>query len=105
MIKERIQVYADEETKRRVELAAAKHDIPVTQYCLAAIKQQLAEDDLLEREQIEIAIKPPKKDDLIAELQALHEDILTYRNGEPLDIDRDLEAMREERDDELIGLR
>lgn len=105
MIKKRIQVYADEETKRRVELAAAKHEIPVTQYCLAAIKQQLAEDDLLEREQIEIAIKPPKKDDLIAELQALHEDILTYRNGEPLDIDRDPEAMREERDDELIGLR
>lgn len=105
MIKERIQVYADQETKRRVELAAARHDIPVTEYCLAAIKQQLTEDDLLEREQIEVAIKPPEKDDLIAELRALHEDILTYRNGEPLDIDRDLEAMRKERDDELIGLR
>lgn len=104
MTKERIQVYADEETKRRVELAAARHDVPVTQYCLAAIEQQLAEDDLLEREQIEIAIKPPEREDLIAELQALHEDILTYRNGEPLDVDRALEAVREERDDELIGL-
>ncbi len=105
MIKERIQVYADKETKRRVKLAAARQDIPVTQYCLAAIKQQLAEDDLLEQEQIEIAIKPPDKDDLIAGLQELHEDILIYRNGEPLDVDQDLETMREERDDELIGLR
>lgn len=105
MIKERIQVYADKETKRRVQLAAARQDIPVTQYCLEAIKQQLAEDDLLEQEQIEITIKPPEEDDLIAELQGLHEDILTYRNGDPVDVDRDLEAMREERDDELIGLR
>ncbi len=98
----RIQVYADEETKRRVELAAAKHDIPVTEYCLAAIRQQLAEDDLLEQEQIEITIRPAEKDSLIAKLRALHEDILAYRDGEPLDVDRDREAMREERDDELI---
>jgi hypothetical protein len=48
MGKKRIQVYADEETKRRVEAAAAKYRMPVTAYCLAAIRQQLADDDMLE---------------------------------------------------------
>lgn len=105
MNKKRIQVYADEETKRRIELAAARHDIAVTQYCLTAILQQLAEDDMLEREQIEIPIKPPKEDNLIAKLQALHKKILSYRGGEPLDIDQNLEKMRKERDYELTGLR
>lgn len=61
MTKKRTQVYADEETKRRVDLAAAKHNVPVTEYCLAAIKQQLAEDDVLEREQIEIPSSQPRK--------------------------------------------
>lgn len=104
MGKQRIQVYADEETKRRVELAAAKHRVPVTEYCLTAIEQRLAEDDVLERDAIEIAIKPPEKNDLIPELRALHDDILTYRDGESIDIDRHLSAVREERDEELIGL-
>lgn len=105
MTKKRIQVYADEETKRRIELAAAKHDIPVTEYCLVAIRQQLAEDDVLERRQIEITIKPEPEDDLIAELRELHADIRQYRGGKPLDIDQDLEEMRAERDHELTGLR
>lgn len=104
MTKKRIQVYADEETKRRVELAAAKHRVPVTEYCLAAIEQRLAEDDLLERYQIEIAVKEPDQDDLISELRALHDDVLKYRDGEPLDVDRHLIAVREKRDDELLGL-
>jgi uncharacterized protein (DUF1778 family) len=43
MNKQRIQVYADPETKRRIELAAAKHETSVTEYCLAAIEQQLAD--------------------------------------------------------------
>jgi hypothetical protein len=33
MEKQRIQVYADPELKRRIELAAAKHNVPVTEYC------------------------------------------------------------------------
>jgi uncharacterized protein (DUF1778 family) len=104
MTKKRIQVYADEETKRRVELAAAKHRVPVTEYCLTAIEQRLAEDDVLERQQIEIAVKQSDENDLIAKLQALHDDVLRYRDGEPLDVDRHLIAVREERDDELLGL-
>jgi uncharacterized protein (DUF1778 family) len=44
MTKTRIQVYADEETRRRIALAAARQNVPITQYCLDAIKQQLAKD-------------------------------------------------------------
>ncbi|MBI3943194.1 MAG: hypothetical protein HY326_09295 [Chloroflexi bacterium] len=105
MEKKRIQVYADPETKRRIELAAAKHDIPVTEYCLEAIKQQLLEDDILEAEQIEIPVKKTRDTDLIAELKALHADILAYRGGKPLDIDAAIDQLREERDYELTGLR
>ena len=48
MHKQRIQVYVDRETKRRIELAAAIFDVPVTEYCLTAIRQELTDDDLLE---------------------------------------------------------
>ncbi|MSP14436.1 MAG: hypothetical protein EXR62_15970 [Chloroflexi bacterium] len=103
--KKRIQVYADPEIKRRIELAAAKHDMAVTEYCLEAIKQQLIEDDLLETEQIEIDVQPAKRvRDLITDLQALHADILEYRKGQLLDIDATIDQLREERDHELTGL-
>ncbi|MFN2155743.1 MAG: hypothetical protein ACK2UX_10945 [Anaerolineae bacterium] len=49
MSKTRIQVYTDEETKRCIDLAAVRHNIAVTEYCLVAIEQRLAEDDMLER--------------------------------------------------------
>ena len=106
MTKKRIQVYADQETKRRIELAAAKQEVPVTEYCLVAIVQQLAEDDMLEREQVEIPIKPTNSRDenLVADLRALHEEIKEYRSGKPIDVDRVLEQMRGERDHELTGL-
>jgi hypothetical protein len=106
MEKQRIQVYADPEMKRRIELAAAKYNVPVTEYCLNAIQQQLADDDVLEEAQVTIAVKPNQPDDtLIAELRALHQEILAYRGGEWIDVDAELAAMREERDDELTGLR
>jgi hypothetical protein len=105
MNKMRIQVYTDQETKRRIELAAARQDIAITQYCLEAIKQQLAEDDMLERETIEIPVKTVRDEDLIADLRALHEEIKTYRDGKLIDVDQELEQMREERDYELTGLR
>ena len=102
----RIQVYADPETKRRIELAAAKHNMPVTEYCLNAIRQQLSDDDLLEAEKVEIAVTPGKPDDtLIADLRALHREIAAYRGGKPIDVDQELEKMRAERDYELTGLR
>jgi hypothetical protein len=107
MAKPRIQVYADAETKRRIELAAAKYNLPVTEYCLNAIRQQLSDDDMLETEQVEIAVTPAKHTDdtLIADLRALHQEILAYRGGKGIDVDAELEQMRAERDDELTGLR
>jgi uncharacterized protein (DUF1778 family) len=104
MDKTRIQVYANPEIKRRIELAAAKHAVPVTEYCLAAILQQLADEDMLEREQIEITIKPPPREDLVAKLDALHERILARRGGRPIELDI-IHQVREERDYELTGLR
>ncbi|HBY92981.1 MAG: hypothetical protein M5U01_15070 [Ardenticatenaceae bacterium] len=104
MMKPRIQVYTDPETKRRIELAAARCDVAVTEYCLEAIREKLAEDDMLEAEQIEIPIKLTKHEDLIADLRALQERIKTRRGGKLIDVDSILEQMREERDDELPGM-
>ena len=107
MDKQRIQVYADEEMKRRIELAAAKYNVPVTEYCLQAITQQLADDDLLEEEQIQIVVAPSKRKDntLIADLHTLREAILGDRGGKLIDVDTIIEQMRDERDYELSGLR
>ena len=106
MHKQRIQVYADPEMKRRIELAAAKYNMPVTEYCLNAIEQQLADDEVLEASEVRIPVTSPQpnSDHLIAELRALHEEILAYREGKWIDVDAELEQMREERDYELTGL-
>ena len=58
---------------------------------------------MLEREQIEIAIKLTKNEDLIAGLRTLREKILTRRSGKPIDVDI-VAQLREERDYELTGL-
>lgn len=106
MEKQRIQVYADPEIKRRIELAAAKYNVPVTEYCLSAIQQQLADDDLLEEEHIQVPVTPGKPDNtLIDELHALREAILADRGGKLLDVDDFIEQMRQERDYELTGVR
>lgn len=105
MDKKRIQVYADEETKRRIELAAAQHAVAVTEYCLEAIKQQLIEDDLMEAETVEIAVKPTRPTDVIADLRALQQEIKAHRKGKPIDVDRILNDLREERAHELDRLR
>jgi hypothetical protein len=105
MEKQRIQVYADPGIKRRIELAAAKYNVPVTEYCLSAIEQQLADDDLLEAEQITIPVTPSdgRDDDLITDLRALRERILARRGGRLIDMDI-VEQVRAERDDELTDL-
>jgi len=104
MDKKRIQVYADPEMKRRIELAAAKYNIPVTEYCLSAIQQQLADDDLLEAEQVTLSVSPTLEEDFIDSLEALQAKIKARRDGHPIDIDRFIEEMRAERDDELLSL-
>lgn len=104
MDKQRIQVYADPELKRRIELAAAKHNMPVTEYCLDAIEQKLADEGLLEEVQIQIPTRPTKDDSLMDDLRKLHEKILARRSGKPIEIDA-LEQVRSERDDELTRMR
>ena len=103
MTRQRIQVYVDQETKRRIELASAKYSIPITQYCLEAIRQQLADDDMLERETVEIRIKPVQDEELIADLRALRAKILARRHGKPISLDI-VEHVRQERDHERTAL-
>lgn len=104
MNRQRIQVYADYDTKRRVELAAAMYDIPVTEYCLSAIERQLIDDDLVERSQVQISIRPGIQNALVENLHTLQNKILARRGGKLLDIDGALQLAREERDHELLGL-
>jgi uncharacterized protein (DUF1778 family) len=105
MDKQRIQVYAEPDTKRRIELAAAKYNVPVTEYCLEAIRLQLADDDLLEAENVTLSITPTLDEALIDRLGALQARIKARRGGQPIDIDRIMEEMRSERDDKLLSLR
>jgi hypothetical protein len=100
-----IQVYADPELIRRIELAAAKHNVLVTDYCLDAIEQKLADEGLLEEENVENRVNSAKQEEtLIDDLRALHEKILAQRGGKPVEIDI-LELVRSERDDELTSMR
>jgi|GEM_PF-1311019 len=99
----KIEVYADTETKRRIESAAAKRNLPVAGYCLQAIVQQVWEDEALEQEQTPIAATPSKHtldSDLMAEMRTLRERIHTRRGGELITADV-VEQVRAERDEEL----
>ena len=77
----------------------------VAEYCLSAIRQQLADDDMLERERVEIGVIPANDDALIADLRALQEEIKIRRGGQPIAVDDIMDEMRKERDDELSGMR
>jgi hypothetical protein len=99
----RIQVYTDPEMKRRIELAAARWNVAVTHYCLEAIQERLEEEEMLEKERIEIPVKPEQNEDLLADLRALREKVLIRREGRPITRDV-LNELREERDHELGGL-
>jgi hypothetical protein len=104
MEKEVIQIYADPELKRRVEMAAAKHNVPVAEYWLDAIEQKLAEDGVGDGTTNGSSTPPTKKDDtLLDEMRELRERILARRGGKPIEIDA-LEQLRSERDDELTGM-
>jgi hypothetical protein len=100
---QRIQVYADAETKWRIELAAAKHNLPVTSYCLEAIIQQLGEVEALDEAHIEIPVRPTARlvdRQLLAQMRGLRERIKA-RRGDKLITTDVLERVREERDDDL----
>lgn len=103
---QRIELVADAETARRIESAAARHNITVAEYCLDAIRQYLVDDEMADTADTSVSATSAKQDhDLIAQLRLLHQEILAYRKDAPFDVDADLEQLRGERDDELIGLR
>lgn len=104
MTKQRIQLYASPEMKQRIEMAAARRNVPVAEYCLSAIEQQMADDDIVETRNPVLSVEPGLDMQFIAHLEALQERIKRRRNGQPVDIDRAISEMRDERDDELRGL-
>ena len=104
MDKVRIQVYTDRETKRRVDVAALKRNTSVTDYCVDAIRQRLAEDELLEADRVVIDMRR-SKDHVLDRVAALHDAVLARREGRAIDVDGILERTREERLDEILGLR
>ena len=105
MGKTRIQVYADTETKRRIEVAALRRNVPVTEYCLGAIRQRLAEDGVLEADHVRISVSPDHSADTVDALRSLHEQILADRDGELIDLDDVLDQVRQERENEILRLR
>ncbi len=100
MIRTRIQVYTDPATKQRIERAAARRELAVAEYCMAAIEQQLMEDDMLEEAQAVPSSKPVTRD-VLADLQALRDKILARRRGKLIDVVAAVEQAREERDHEI----
>lgn len=50
-------------------------------------------------------MQPQPDKSLIEELRAVQEKILAYRDRQLIDIDQVMRKMRDERDDELAGLR
>jgi uncharacterized protein (DUF1778 family) len=100
----RIQVYADDDTKRRIEIAAVKRRTSVTEYCLDAIRERLAEDDVLDADRVTIQVRQDGEG-LLADLAALHAAVLARRGGAGVDLDQVLADLREERLDEILGLR
>lgn len=104
MDKTRIQVYVNEEAKRRIELASMIREVPVTEYCWQAIQQQLAEDDMLERDSVSLRVRRPDPAALYADLAELRSRILRRRDG--LNLDDDIvEVLRRERENEVLDVR
>jgi len=94
--KKRIQVYTDGRTKRQVALAASKHNLPVTAYCLHALYQQLAEDNILEEEKIEIPVEE-RQMGLVEKIRARRIQMQKTMKGRPLGAVQAIAELRKER--------
>ena len=92
-----IQLFTDPETERRLKAVAAKRDIAVAEYCLAAIERQLVEDEQLEGERSTVAGRTEVDEAFFDSLQALREKICERRSGKPIEVDRMMSQIREER--------
>jgi hypothetical protein len=98
------QIYVDDETIRRVEVAAQKHKLPVTTYCLTAIQHQLEEDGI-EVDELFVEADQAQFQTVLEKIIDLQQRILKRRDGQSVDVDALLEELREERDEEALGLR
>lgn len=104
-MKQRIQVYTTPTMKRRIEIASSKYDIPITKYCFEAIKHQLAADDILEKEHIQVSITKPKQSNkLFTQMKHLREKIKARRHGKLINVNQIIDSNRKDRDHELIDL-
>ena len=97
MAKNSIQLFTDPETERRLEAVAAKRDIAVAEYCLAAMERQLVEDEQLEGDRSIVAGRSEVDEAFFDSLQALREKISERRSGKPIEVDRMMSHIREER--------
>lgn len=100
-----IQLFTDPETERRLEAVAAKRDIAVAEYCLAAIERQLVEDEQLEGDRTTVAGRTEVDEAFFDSLQALQVKISNRRSGKSIEVDRIMSQIREERENEICGLR
>jgi hypothetical protein len=100
-----IQLFTDPETEWRIELVAAKRDVAVAEYCLAAIQRQLVEDEQLERYRLDIPGRSGLDEEFFRSLQTLREKIKVRRGGQPIDIYRIMTQMRDERENEILGMK
>jgi hypothetical protein len=100
----RIDIYVpDPEVRRRIKVAAARQDIRVSQWCLEAILERLAQEEVFEEQTY--PIEEPQVD-LIFQLHSIQERIKAHRGGKILmTLDEHLERDRLERNHELFGLR
>ena len=102
---QQVRIDVDAETKRRIELVAAEKNVSVSDYLLAAARHQLVVDGVLEPDQADSAQYSLYDPNLPRDLDELHATILARRNGEPIDIDAIIESIRNERDEQFLGLR
>jgi hypothetical protein len=103
MRKRRVQLYADDHIIRRIEVAAQKHNMAISAYCLTAIEHQLDEDGI-ESDDI-LPTTQSQFENVLQEIKELQAQILQERAGQIIDVDSLLDGLREERDEEALGLR
>lgn len=105
MEKQRVHLYTDSETKRRIELAAHRHSLSLTDYCMRAIRRQLVDDGITQSSAAQEEHTARVEDALLDEVRALHQEIRNHRHGAGIGVDEELNQLREERDHDLSGLR
>jgi len=105
MAKERIQVYVDAETKKRIELGASRRDTSVTKFCLEAIKTRLDEANILYKEEITVPVDRTKQQlTVLDEITRSREETLQKRDGELMEVDSVIRSLRDEQTERAAHL-